>query len=178
MNKQEQTQKKELTSDPKEKLALLKNYGLFLAIIIIIFGIIFSFALLSRNFWKEGLKTQIENVLLEQKQDYTVGSFIQIKSPFSTSCAVYSINQKGKKNANKYAVIIRLTTLYGQIPAIYIYDSAKDDVTFIKMLTLNGASEKQIVDISKNMQISFWSKRIPSIINNSNKNEGSDKNEK
>ena len=178
MNSQNQMQKKELTSEQKEKITLLKQYGLFLAIIIVIFGIIFSSALFSRNSWKEGLKNQVESVLLEQKKDYTVGDFMQLQSPFSTSCAVYNINQKGKKNTNKYAVIIRLTTLYGQIPAIYIYDSKESDVSFLKMLTLNGASEKQIVDISKHMQISFWAKRIPSIIENSNINEGNSKNEK
>lgn len=153
----------------EKKIELLKKYGVFLLIIIVMFFLLIGSILLARNSWKEGLKKQVETVLVEQKNDYRIGNFVKINSPFSTSCAVYELNKKNSKQNGEYAVIIRLTTLYGQIPAVYLYNEKDENAEFVRFISLDGTAEKQIQDISKDMQISFWKKRIPSMLKNINK---------
>ena len=60
--------------------------------------------------------------MLEEKQPdkWKVTKPVQILSPFSTSAALYELQDKNSAE-KEYAVIIRTTTLFGPYPAVFLY---------------------------------------------------------
>jgi hypothetical protein len=158
-----------INNDSKEakkdsaQVVCVKKYGYFAAILIVFMGLLILFSLLSNRKWQNGLRSQIESVLQESTNEkYVVGPYVYVKTPFVTSAAVYQLNAKQKKT-NQYVVILRVTTMYGPLPAVFIYTSGKE-AEFVDFIYFDAKSNQQIADSSHNAQIDYWCKRIPSII--------------
>lgn len=143
----------------------LKDYGIFILILILLFGLLTVFTLLNRNAWNKGLREEINHVLTNNGYDniQIAGESIAINSPFSTSCAAFYFTNKELKNEKAVAVILKVTTFYGPVGAVYVYEK-KGSVKFIDFINCPSHIGKQNKDISKNMQITYWQKRIPSIL--------------
>lgn len=145
----------------------LRDYGIFIAILIVIFGILVLFTVSSRKAWSQGLKQSIEQVFEDEKvTGYTVGNQVMLHSSFSTSCGVYHLYKNGTTdNGKQFAVIIKMTTMYGPVAAVYTYD-LNGSAQFVGFVCLEGQVAKQLEDISKSTQIAYWANRIPEIVKN------------
>lgn len=140
-----------------------KNYGIFISILIVIFGILIYFSIISQKSWKNNLKTSIETVLNEIDEDsWTLGNNYKINNPLSLSSALY--DAKNKKNGENYkAMIIRVQTFYGPLPAVFIIDK-DNNVTFKGYASLHGRVANQIKDNNSNKRINYWKEKIPTLI--------------
>lgn len=140
-----------------------KNYGIFLAVITVIFGILIYSIILSKKSWNNNLRIAVEKVLDEQDPNqWTIGNNRPIKNPLSLTSACYEVrNRRTGEIFN--AVIIRVETFYGPLPAVYICDS-ENNVTFIGYSSLHGRIEKIIKSNSGDKRIEYWQKKIPYVI--------------
>lgn len=169
LNEDNQTEKQPKWYQNKQ----LRDYGIFLLILIVLISVISLFILTNRNSWNKGLSEQIKTVL--EKNDYrnvTVNKTpVEIKTPLSTSCAAYKVNYSNAPE-NETAVIVRITTLYGPVAAVYLYHESSL-IDFVDFTSSDRVTEKQNKEISKNMQIDYWKKRIAVLLTESTeKNEG------
>lgn len=143
-------------------------YGIFIGIIIFLFGTLFLMVRLSENKWNQGLKEAVVKELEKKQPDmWIVGKEIPLKSAFSESAALFEIRQK-KSVEKYYAIIIRSATLFGHFPAVFIYNK-KNGVKFIGYSAVNGKIGRLIDQSYSDSSIYYWSQRIPSIINHAEK---------
>lgn len=148
-----------------ETKRILKKFGIFFGMIFGMCLILVVFSLLARNSWKNGLALEVQKVLDSYPDaHYTVANFMELDSGLSTSCAVYSLLKKddNKKRAY-YGVIVRIPSILGPLPAVFIY-SKEEGVVFAGYAVDNGkASDTVSKDISNNI-MKYWEKTIPEII--------------
>ena len=130
-------------------------YGIFIGILVVFFGILIGMIFLSRTSWKNGIKSEVQVVLNEANPNqWIVGN--------STSSAVYELHNKEKAD-RYYAVIIRTTSLYGFVPAVFVYNKSSG-VEFIGFAGVHGRIKKLMEYKSNTKRINYWSSRIPQIV--------------
>lgn len=147
------------------------KFGIFTLIFVILFAVLLLFTLLSRNSWNEGMKDQINSVLLEKELPYKTGELDHLQSSISLNCVSYT--DAGLPDV--HIVLVRTPTLYGPFPALYVYDEKSGNVEFIDLLLIGGKSKDAVVSSAKNMQVQYWKNRIPLIINTAGKKQGEEK---
>jgi len=149
-----------------------KNYSIFLGIIVLVMGILIYSIVLSRKSWDNNLKTSVERVLDDyEPNQWSVLAVKKIKNPLSMSAACYEA--RSRKTGELYdAVIVRIETFYGPVPALYLCDS-ENNVTFVGFSSLHGRIEKILKSSSTDKRIEFWQKKVPYILN---KNTDKEKN--
>jgi hypothetical protein len=159
-----------MPEESKNKQQII-SYALFAAILLVLFGITLLFTIIARKSWNNGLREQVQLTLNKnQLSDCIVGKEIPLDSAIITSCNAFDVSVKGKKNSDtQKAVIIKITTMYGPMPAVYLYDNGTE-AKFIDFASFEGKAVKQIKDMSLNSQIAYWGKRIPSILSSKPKN--------
>lgn len=140
-----------------------KRYGIFLLILVAIFGILIYTVLISQRAWTQNLKSSVEMVLEEKEPNtWTVEKNIKIKNSFTTSAACYEA--RNRKSGTLYrAVIIRVQTLYGPVPAVFLVDD-DDNVYFVGYSSLHGIIESQLTNKQTSKRIEYWINKIPEII--------------
>lgn len=145
---------------------LFRIYGIFIGILILFFMILIGMVKLSHNSWKNGLKDTVYVVLEESNPDkWIVGNFLEQKTSFTTSSAIFELHNKEKAD-RYYAVIIRVTSLYGFVPAVFIYNK-NSGVEFVGFAGVHGRIKKLMEYKSSTKRINYWSSRIPEIIEKS-----------
>lgn len=151
-----------ITLDPVFKKQLVQ-YGIATGIFCFLFFVLLVSTVLSRKSWEKGLKYQLDSVYASYDSDYEVGEFEVIDNPFSVSCACYSLS-KEHDDSKFHAVIIRIQTVFGPLPAVYTYKEGDDEADFVGFVSLNKRIETTVVNNARYSQIAYWGKRIPSII--------------
>ena len=119
--------------------------------------LIFSVGLLfitafARTQWQNGLEKTVRTVLIPFENEYEVKDFVQTKTPFAVSSAVFKLRKKTSPNDDCYAVIIKSTAMYGAMPLVYIFDG--EDYIFAG----------KVYDFSSEIKLpqpilDFWAKR-------------------
>ena len=155
------------TVDNERKLfykTLLIKCGIFCGILAGFFAVLILFTLLGRNSWKNGLKKETAQVLEDNAiENIQLGNWIKIKTALTVSVSVYEAFSEDTEN-EMYAVIIRVPTLYGPVPAVYIY-SSKNGAKFVGFSHIAGKTNSRIKMNAENSQIEYWKNKIPAIIN-------------
>lgn len=148
------------TMTPKEFWRL---FGLFCAVLAVLFGLNFLFIKVSGRKWEKGLRESVQRVLDEKYPDaWTVGDFKTIENPFYMSAACYII--MSRENGQKgYAIIIRTPTLYGPYPAIYMKKKGSD-FEFVGYSGIHGRVRTLMEERSSDIFISYWLNRLPKIL--------------
>lgn len=158
-----------LKSDVKKHAVL---YGIFLGIFVGIFAFLILMTFLSRNSWKNGLASSVQTVLNNfEKDTYTVNKFIDLNSPISTSAAAYSLIKKGApSNEIYYGIIIRIPTITGPAPAVFIYNgkkSLKQTASFAGFCEDFGKASALADERLSVANISYWESVVPKVIEKS-----------
>lgn len=151
---------------------LLKDYGIFIGFIVFFFSILLLLSLFSYKKWSNSLKIQVEEVLGKSAPgSYIVGDNVRINSLFSVSAACYKVlparEENNIKTGNVYAVIMRVTTIYGPLPAVFIYDDV-NGTSFKGFACLDEELEKHFEETLKNSQLQYWEKQIPKMLEKAN----------
>ncbi len=146
----------------------LKDYAIFIGILVVFFAILFGMTKLSSNKWTEGLKNSIQSVLDEkQPQTWNVGDSLKIKSAFSTSAGVYELSNKNDAE-RYYAVTLRVTTFFGPMPAVFVYNKNKG-CEFKGYYAIKGRVKKILENTPNDSRIAYWSEKVHKIVEISEK---------
>lgn len=143
-------------------------YGTFLGFIVLVFAILITLTLLARNSWKTGLANEVQNVLNDNYPDgYTVNKYIELDSLLNTNAAVYSLIKKGASNSDRfYGVIVRIPTITGPLPAVFIYNEDAQ-VNFVGFATETGKANDLVNIRMASGNMNYWESMIPKIIKKS-----------
>lgn len=150
-------------NDKINSKTFMRNYGIFLLVLIVIFAAIIFSTKAANQSWKTGLKTSIVNLLNEVEPDtWTVGEYVNINNTMGTNSAFYRC--KSSNNDESYlACIIRVSTFYGPMPAVFIVDSNKN-VTFKSFTSLHGRIGEMLNGNYSDKRITYWINFIPELI--------------
>lgn len=140
-----------------------KIYGVLVIYLLLIFCILIYFTKISKKSWNINLKNTTQTVLDENNEnEWILGNVIKINNPLSQSAACFEA--KNKKNGEVYkAIIIRIQTLYGPIPAVFVVD-VNNNVDFIGYSSVHGKVQKQLMNNVRNKRIGYWKRKIPEIL--------------
>lgn len=146
------------------KLFLVKC-AVFFIILSCFFLILVLTTFLGRNFWKDGLKVEIQETLkINDFNDIEIGNWINLNTTINLTLSAYEAKKKGNDEVF-FVIILRLPTLYGIVPAVFI--STKQKADFVGLADLRGSIETIIISNSINSQILFWENKIPNILQTS-----------
>lgn len=139
------------------------NFGIFVGFITVTFGILFYSVFLSRKSWQKNLSTSIEKVLDENEANtWTLGNFIPINNSFTLSAACYEV-QNRKSGEIRKAVIIRIYTYYGPLPAVFLVDK-NNNVDFVGYASVHGRVAVQLTNKMSDKRIEYWKNRLIQIL--------------
>ena len=137
------------------------KFGLFIAFLIVLFAIPAVFSALSYRFTQDGLKDSLAVALKEHGyDDIELTDSYEIPNPFTVAAAAYSV--EGSRYS--YAVIIKLTTMVGPVPAVFLYDTSASRADFICYLTLGKRVERLLVDSTGFSFVEYWAIRLPQVL--------------
>lgn len=150
--------------DPATKKNIV-SFASFFGMIFAMTVILVVFTLLSRNSWKNGLAFEMQRVLDSYPAaQYTVGANMRLDSSLSSSAAVYKLIKKDDRKSEKYyGIIIRIPSILGPLPAVFIYNENLG-ASFAGYAVDNGkASDTAEIHISSSV-IKYWEDKLPDII--------------
>ena len=145
------------------------EYGFFIAIMIVAFAIVCLMVVVAKGSWSDGLENNMQVVLDNNfSETYDLGEAVKINNSFSVSAIAYKVYEKGNQDKlTGCAVLIRIPTIYGFVPAVFLYDLTFNTVDFVDVadITKQTVKEVNIIENLKNsMQVKIWSKRILQIL--------------
>ena len=139
----------------------LRDYGIFLGLLIFMFAVLFALTIFSRRNWEDGLKAQVSAVLeREMPSEYDVGRFEMIDSPLATSAACYHVLAKSDGKA-KFAAIIRIATIYGPEPGVFLID--ENGASFVGFALLDSEASERIEQAAEKSQLLYWKTELSRI---------------
>ena len=137
------------------------KFWLFIAFLIVLFAIPAAFSALSYHSTQNGLKDSLVTALKEHGyEDLTILDSYEIQNPFTVGVAAYSVAD----SPYSYAVIIKLTTMVGPVPAVFLYDTASPKADFVCFLSLGKRVERFLTDNTGLSLIEYWARRLPQIL--------------
>ena len=140
------------------------NYAFFILVFLVVFSILSYFVFAARKSWTKNLAVTVQKVLDEKENGkWQVGNNISLNRPLTVNCSAYELLYT-KDNDIEYAVIIRIITFYGPLPAVFVYNQTKDTVEFIGYSSLHGRIATQIMNNKSDKRREYWQERIPEII--------------
>lgn len=146
----------------------LRNYGIFLLVIIVVFGITAYVTKITNKNWKSGLKTAVENVLNESEPDtWKVGEYLNLNNSMASNAAAFKC-QNTSTQSDEIAVIVRVTTLYGPMSGVFVCDE-ENNVDFKGFSTLHGRIGEQLNQRNNSFsdkRVTYWKNHIPEILKN------------
>ena len=139
----------------------LQEYGIFAGGIVLLAIVLSAAAIFTKGAKQSGIKTEIVRVLEEAEPGvWHIGNFVDFAAPVSSSAACFSAKSG---NASGYACIVRLETIYGPLPAVFISDG-KHTARFIGIAGLHGRIYAAIESGGAKSQIRYWAELIPRLI--------------
>ena len=139
----------------------LQEYGIFAGCIVLLAIVLSVAAIFTKGAMHTGIKTEIARVLEEAEPGvWHIGDFVDFAVPVSSSAACFSV--KGG-SGNAYTCIVRMETIYGPLPAVFISDG-KHTARFIGIAGLHGRVYDAIESSGAKSQIRYWAERIPVLI--------------
>lgn len=139
------------------------NFGIFVGFIVVTFFILIYSIRLSRKSWQKNLKVSVEKVLDEKESNtWTLGNFIQINNSFALSGACYEAQNRKTGEVAK-ALILRVYTFYGPLPAVFLIDE-ENNVQFVGYSSVHGRVALQLTNKLSDKRIDFWKKKIIEIL--------------
>lgn len=133
-------------------------FGVFLLIVMIITLLVATSVVLNKTIDNQGLKNSVEKVLKDKGLEYKINHQLPVSNGLASGTAVYDLG------SGYFAVIIRTTSIYGPLPAVFIYKLGDTEAKFIDYCLVDSLAKERIIDNTQNNQISFWAKRIIKIV--------------
>lgn len=140
-----------------------QKFGITAGLIVFFFSTIFVLSFVSRKTWEKGLRQTIETLLAEKNEtDWIIGKNIYLNSPIDSSAALFEMREKNSVEKN-YVIIIRVVTLFGHMPAVYIYNK-NTGVRFVGYSSVKGKVRNMLDRTYTDSSMAYWSEKIPAIV--------------
>lgn len=130
----------------------LVQTGFFTGIIVIFFLVLSLFSVFSRKNWERGLRLAVEDVL--PSEEWQCGKFVKIDSSLNVSAACFEAVKKNESSKKAYAVILRIASYMGPLPAVFVYKDGK--VEFMGIAYFKTSLSQAFVDGKDDRQILYW----------------------
>lgn len=140
-----------------------KNYAFFVLILAVLFTVLTYSIVLARKSWTNNLAVSVQKTLDEyEPKTWVVTEPVAIDKPVGFNCAAYSLTNK-KTGDSARAVIVRITTLYGPLPAVFVYDKDGESV-FAGYSSLHGRIREQLLHHQSDKRREYWQSKISEIL--------------
>ncbi len=139
------------------------KYGILTAFFAVFFFISIYSVVISRKAWQSNLRYLVETVLEEHEPNiWNLENSVRINNSFAMNAACYEA--RNRKNGEIYkAVILRVQTFYGPLPAVFLI-SSDYDVEFVGISHFHGRFNEHIKVFNNSLRIEYWKKRIVDIL--------------
>lgn len=139
------------------------RYGLLLAFFAVFFFLTIYGSVLSRKAWQKNLRPSIEKVLEEKEPNtWILEKYVRIENPFTLNAVCYEA--RNRMNGDVYkAVLLRITTFYGPLPAVFLV-SPDNNVELAGIADFHGRVKTQIETSVNSVRAEYWKKLIPTIL--------------
>jgi len=122
--------------------------GIILAFFLILAGMIFA----GKKNWENGLRLAVEQVL--PTNEWQCGEMIPVNSNYSVSAACFKISNIKMPSKKSYALVLRISTYYGPLPAVFLFQDGK--ASFQGIAYLNNSVAKEFTENQFNRQLDYW----------------------
>ena len=137
-------------------------YGSFFGILLAMLAAMFAAVWGARPSWKKGLAAEIQSVLEKSGGDVRVGGFIELDSMISTSGALYSL--EGNDVGGKLALVIRVPSLVGPVPAVFTCARDGSGVSFEGYAGDFGRTAPVLSSRISRGIMNYWISLVPRIV--------------
>lgn len=145
----------------KNKILLIKT-SILAGSFIFVTALLTAMVFLAKGFWKSGLKVSVENTLSEYSEaSYEVGNFVELKSQRSPGAAVFECKKKGD-SGTYYAVVMRIPTLAGPAPAVFLCSEYGTD--FAGFAVDNGKIQQALQPDFQEIRLQYWKDLLPELL--------------
>ncbi len=146
---------------PETTKKFLTKFGVVLGIFVVLTAIL-TVLIYAANFsWNMGLRANAQKVLCQaENNEIVLGEQVEITSAFTTSMACFKINR-----SDQYAIIMRIPTICGPVPAVFRYQTGAEKGEFVDYGVETGRANI-VLDKKVNVTgIKYWEEKIPLILN-------------
>lgn len=141
----------------------LRGYGIFFGIILSFMLILALFGKLAAGRWERGLRQSVATVLDEKQAGaWRLGAAVRIKTPLAMGAAAYRATRV-EDGADAFAVILRVQTLFGPLPAVFV-QTGEEPAAFIGFASVHGRVAVLLDSFAASPRISYWRRKIKSIL--------------
>ena len=128
--------------------------GIFTGIVLFFFLALALFVFLGKKSWENGLRSAAQDVL--NSKEYTVGKFIPIDNSFNVSAARYELFKGNEPSRKLKAVVLRVASYWGPLPAVFVCDDAKAE--FMGIAYMKSSVSKALEAEKEDKQMLYWEK--------------------
>ncbi|MBQ7166553.1 MAG: hypothetical protein IJR93_06410 [Treponema sp.] len=137
------------------------QFGIFIAFLVVLFAVTAVFAALSSSAVRRGLGDSVRAALDSNGyEDVMLEAPCEIQGPLSVTASAYTVSGSGYS----YAVILRITTMAGPVPAVFLYDGTSAKADFLCYLSLSKRVERMLLDSTRHSLIEYWAVRLPEML--------------
>lgn len=129
--------------------------GAFIGIVCAFFLVLSLFIVLSRGNWERGLRRAVQNVL--PYSEYSVGKMLRLEDDGGNfACFEISKNSDGtlREFSEGLALVMRVTTYYGPLPAVFIREGG--ETRFVGIAYLSSSVAEEFSDADRSRSMDFW----------------------
>lgn len=137
---------------PKKSLV---QCGTFIGIVCAFFLVLSLFIVLSRGNWERGLRRTVQNVL--PYYEYSVGKMLRLEEDGGNfACFEISKNSDDtlRESSEGLALVMRVTTYYGPLPAVFIREGG--ETRFVGIAYLSSSVAEEFSDADRSRSMDFW----------------------
>lgn len=140
------------------------NYGILTAFLAVIFGILIYTVKVTRKSWSANLRPAVESVLDEKfPNEWMLGSPVPLEGPEAMNAACYEIRNRNSGAVSR-AVILRMNTFMGPVPAVFIYPT-DGEAYLAGFPSLHGKTARLAESgIQGDTRIRYWELMIPGMM--------------
>lgn len=139
--------------DAKTKTQLT-SCGSFTGILLLLFLMLSGLVFLSLSSWENGLRKNTDFVLQGYSENLHCGKMLPVKEGITTSACFYELMDKD--TVKGYAAIVRMTTYYGPVPAVFIQEHNSGEVVFAGVYGLRSSVNNEFNNDSNDLVINYW----------------------
>lgn len=151
----------------KKQKEMLHAFLAFFIIVTLLFLINLLFIKLSQAHFYQGLSQEVLKVLNKEAMDegkvqYSISKNLRIPYAFSTSAALFEVKDSVNIKTS-YALILRVNTIFGQFPALFLYNK-EAGISFLSCLCIEGRMQEMLNEKISLLEKSYWQRRAHDII--------------
>ena len=141
---------------------LLAKISILAGSFIFVTALLIAMIFLAKGFWKSGLKINVENTLSQDSESsWEVGNFVELKSQRSPGAAVFECKKQGNSKIY-YAVIMRIPTLAGPAPAVFV--CSESETEFAGFALDNGKIQQALQPGFQEIRLQYWKNLLPELL--------------